>query len=122
MRLVDLLSGWQLALFIFLIGGSALPAVLLPILYAGLSRFWESGFGKFAFFQACVIGLALGNSALRLFIPPTPAWVSVVVYILIFVMAWWALILYIVTYVRARKKKREDRQQKEMEDSHGPTD
>lgn len=110
MRVVDMLDGWALFFFIFLIGGSTVPAVLLPILYAGLSRFWETEFGRFAFFQASIIGLAMGNSALRLFFPPAPVWVSIVLTVMIFVMTWWALILYLRTYFRARRKRREDRQ------------
>lgn len=122
MRIVDMLHGWQLFLWLFLIGGSALPAVLLPVLYATLSRFWEDAFGRFAFYQSAVIGLAMGHSAVRIFLPPAPAWVSIVIYILVFVMIWWSLILYVRTYIRARRKRREDRQREEekkgKEDRH----
>lgn len=110
MRLIDQLHGWQLWFYIFLIGGSAVGAILFALCYAVLTRWWEDAYGKFMMYLGAVLALALGNSASRLFFPPAP-WVSVVVTCMVFALIWWCLILFLVTYSKARRsrKRREDR-------------
>lgn len=106
MRLIDTLHGWLLWLYIILIGGAAIAAIAFPILYAALTRGWyKSEWGKFLMFMGTAIGLAMGNSALRIFFT-TPAWVSFVLLIMVFIMTWWCLILFLKSYFRARRKKR----------------
>jgi hypothetical protein len=106
MRVVDQLSGWLLFLYLFLVVGTALPATIFPILYGFLVRWYETSWGKYLFFMGVTVGLSLDLSVSRLFLPPYPAWVSIVIFTLIFIMVWWCLILFSVTYWRGRKKRK----------------
>jgi MFS family permease len=107
MRLIDLLHGWQLFLFVFLVCGSAIPAIMFPITYAILADWWHSEWGRYLMFMGIVVGIALGNTTLRLFVSAAPPWVSVLLWILIFVMTWWCYILFLRTYIKARREKKE---------------
>jgi hypothetical protein len=110
MRVVDQLSGWQLILYLFLIGGTALPATLFPILYGSLVRWWETAMGKFLFYMGITVALSLDLSASRLFLPRYPIWVSVLVFAMIFIMVWWCLILFVKTWWRGYKKRKLNKQ------------
>jgi hypothetical protein len=119
MRIIDMLHGWQLAVYLVLIVGCAVPSTLFVVLYGTLLPWWESRMGQFMFYMGVVIALSLDLGAVRLFWQ-SPPWLSFVVFIMVFIMVWWMLILFIVTYLKGKRKRLEDHKKLVKEDHNGP--
>lgn len=115
MRTIDRLSDFWLVLYFVITIGAAIGATLFPTAYAALSRWWETPLGRYMMYKGVVLAVSLDFVVLRIFVRDLPLWVIFVILTLICVMVWWYTILFISSWMKARKKRkrREDRQPEE---------
>jgi Na+/proline symporter len=112
MRTIDQLSIFWKVMYLIGLFGAALGASIFPALYGGTVRWWETPMGRYMMYKGIVLGLTLDYIVIRVFLPHTPAWVGVLFLDLICVMVWWYTILFIRTYFKGRRKKRQEKKEK----------
>jgi hypothetical protein len=109
MRAIDQLGMWWRIAYVVFLFGAAVGATIFPFTYGILARWWETPMGRYMMYKGAVLAMALDLICLRVFFPKMPAWISVLLLGMIFIMIWWYMILFIMTYLRGRRKRREDR-------------
>jgi hypothetical protein len=121
MRIVDQLGVFWRYWYLIALFAAATGATTFPLLYSFMVRWWENPLGRYMMYKGIVLAVALDWVTLRIFFPETPIWVSVLLLTSITVMVWWYTILFLITWYKGRRARREDRRVRKAmkEDQNG---
>jgi hypothetical protein len=109
MRTVDQLSVFWRYWYLIALFAAAVGATTFPLLYSFMVRWWENPLGRYMMYKGIVLAVALDWVTLRIFFPGIAVWVSVLLLTSITVMVWWYTILFLITWYKGRRARREDR-------------